>query len=174
MNIETRDRVASEYFEREHLANIWGHSSGSLKMMFGPQLDGWIYWSKRGLISISKVKGTTQNWVQPYDFNAENPPRIRNLLIGCVVDFGSEISVSVPKKKAADLVAAYNHKNFMRAISNSFEESPKLRKKTSTGKRKKSAKKSTSRKKTAVKKGKKKVVKKKTVKKKGVKKSRKR
>lgn len=174
MNIETRDRVASEYFEREHLANIWGHSSGSLKMMFGPQLDGWVYWSKRGLISISKVKGTTQNWVQPYDFNAENPPRIRNLFIGCVVDFGSEISVSLPKKKADDLVAAYNHKNFMRAISNSFLESPKVRKKTSTSKKRKSAKKSPIRVKTAKKKVKKKVVNKKTAKKKIVKKSRKR
>ena len=173
MNIETRDRVASEYFEREHLANIWGHSAGTLKMTFGSQFDGWIYWSKRGLISISKVKGTTQSWVQPYDFNAENPPRIRNLFVGCVVDFGSEISVSVPKKKAADLVAAYNHKNFMRAISNSFGESPKVRKKTSTGKKKKSAKKSTARKKTAAKKGKKKSTKK-IVKKKIAKKSRKR
>ena len=174
MNIETRDRVASEYFEREHLANIWGHSAGTLKMTFGSQFDGWIYWSKRGLISISKVKGTTQSWVQPYDFNNENPPRIRNLFIGCVVDFGSEISVSVPKKKAADLVAAYNHKNFMRAISNSFEESPKVRKKTSSSKKRKTAKKSNAQKKTAKKKIKKKVIEKKKVNKKVVKKSRKR
>ncbi len=165
MNIETRDRVASEYFEREHLANIWGHSAGTLKMTFGSQFDGWIYWSKRGLISISKVKGTTQSWVQPYDFNNENPPRIRNLFVGCVVDFGSEVSVSVPKKKAADLVAAYNHKNFMRSISDSFEESPKVRKKASTRKKKKSVKKSSVRKKTAKKKVNKKVVKKKATKK---------
>jgi hypothetical protein len=174
VNVETRDRVASEYFEREHLANIWGHSAGSLKMTFGSQFDGWIYWSKGGLISISKIKGTTQNWVQPYDFNAENPPRIRNLFVGCVVDFGSEVSVSVPKKKAADLVAAYNHKNFMRSLADSFKENPKIRKKASTRKKKKSVKKSTVRKKTATKKGKKKVVKKKTAKKKIVKKSRKR
>ncbi len=165
MNIETRDRVAREYFEREHLANIWGYSAGSLKMMFGSQLDGWIYWSKGGLIIISKVKGTTQSFFQGYDFNAENPPRIRNLFVGCVVDFGSEISVSVPKKKAADLVAAYNHKNFMRSIYDSFEESPKVRKKATTRKKKKSVKTSTVRKKTAKKKVNKKVVKKKVAKK---------
>jgi hypothetical protein len=159
VNIETRDRVAREYFEREHLANIWGHSAGSLKMTFGAQFDGWIYWSKRGLISISKVKGTKQSWLQPYDFNAENVPRIRNLFIGSVVDFGSEVSVSVPKKKAVDLVAAYNHKNFMRSISDSLEESPRVRKKASTRKKKKSVKKSTVRKKTAAKKRKKKTTK---------------
>ena len=165
MNIVTRDRVAREYFEREHLANIWGYSAGSLKTMYGSQLDGWIYWSKGGLISISKVKGTTQSWIQPYDFNAANPPKIRNLFVGCVVDFGSEISVSVPKKKAADLVAAYNHKNFMRSLSDSFKENPRVRKKASNRKKKKSVKKSTVRKKTAKKKVNKKVVKKKAAKK---------
>jgi hypothetical protein len=165
VNIETRDRVARQYFDSEHAANIWGHSAGSLKITYGPQYDGWIYWSKRGLISISKIKGSSQNWVQPYDFNSNNPPRIRSLFIGCVVDFGSEVSVSVPKKKAADLVAAYNHKNFMKAIPDSFEEGPRDRKNVSSRKKTKSAKKSPARKKAAAKKGKKKLAAKKVKKK---------
>jgi hypothetical protein len=107
MDFQTRDRVASEYFAKEYSAPIRNHSAGSMKFTFGQQLDGWIYWSEKGLLSISKVKGTGQNWVQPYDFNKENPPRIRNFLIGCAVDFGIDLSVSVPKNKAKDLVMAY-------------------------------------------------------------------
>lgn len=107
MDFQTRDRLASEYFAKEYSTSIWNHSAGSMKFTFGQQLDGWIYWSEKSLLSISKIKGTGQNWVQPYDFNKENPPRIRNFLIGCSIDFGIELSVSVPKSKAKDLVLAY-------------------------------------------------------------------
>jgi hypothetical protein len=108
MDFETRDRVAKEYFAKEYSSSVWGHSAGSMKFTFGHQLDGWIYWCQKGLLSISEIKGTGKNWVQPYDFNPENSPNIRKFLIGCSVDFGIELSVSVPKNKARDLVDAYN------------------------------------------------------------------
>ena len=108
MDFETRDRVAKEYFAKEYSSAVWGHSAGSMKPTFGQQLDGWIYWCGKGLLSISEIKGTGKNWVQPYDFNPENSPNIRKFLIGCAVDFGIELSVSIPKNKAVDLVDAYN------------------------------------------------------------------
>jgi hypothetical protein len=109
MDFETRDRIAREYFAKEYSSEIWNHSSGSMKLTFGPQLDGWVYWCEKGLLSISKIKGTGKNWVQPYDFNIENQPKIRNFLIACAVDFGFDLSVSMPKNKARDLVEAYKH-----------------------------------------------------------------
>ena len=119
MDFETRDRVAKEYFAKEYSSAVWGHSAGSMKPTFGQQLDGWIYWCEKGLLSISEIKGTGKNWVQPYDFNPESSPNIRKFLIGCAVDFGIELSVSVPKNKAADLVEAYkqgmNSKNKTKA-----------------------------------------------------------
>jgi hypothetical protein len=147
LDFQTRDRVAKEYFEKEHYAQIWGHSSGSLKFPFFPQYDGWLYWSKKGIISISKVKGTTKSWVQPYDFNENNPPRLRKLLIGCVINFGNEVSVSLPKNKADDLISAYYHKQFMRnVLESNFENfDAKVNKKTT---KKKTAKKTTTKKTT--------------------------
>jgi hypothetical protein len=156
MDFETRDRVAREYFASEYSSEIWNHSSGSMKLTFGPQLDGWIYWCEKGLLSISKIKGTGKNWVQPYEFNSENPPRIRNFLIGCAVDFGLDLSVSMPKNKAKDLVEAYSQG----IKDKSFKEIKSKGKKTSkkTAKSKRSVKKSiqnTTKKKKSVKSAKK-------------------
>ena len=132
MDFETRDRVAREYFAKEYSSEIWNHSSGSMKLTFGPQLDGWVYWCEKGLLSISKIKGTGKNWVQPYDFNIENPPKIRNFLIACAVDFGLDLSVSMPKNKARDLIEAYNHgmNSKLQTKSKKITEKKKVSKKT--------------------------------------------